>query len=361
MPLCGRRLVTFEEQAEDAEDIGSSRASGSEAKELDRLRAWLLPKTANCFYYGDQRFHVRHWLPAKKVLVRGSIFYIHGLNGHTNRPTLNFFMQGLTSAGYAVLGFDLEGNGFSDGLRAYVQDFEHVFDSVLHFIALVLSSDPLASKGDHLGLSEPLLVELRERPFFLFGESMGGMLAMYVSARLSGSTQVWAQRHAGAILIAPALKVNIPSRTMVLCLQTAVVPCFGKQPMPEGVSSSSKPAPELVCRNLKALEISDMDDWTRFPGVGLGWKGNMRWATASAFATLYAGIDDEMRKVSCPLLVIHDPDDAICASAGSKRLLELCNSDDTKYVEAPGALHDVTQNEPKWSQEQILAWLADRS
>merc|ERR550537_753216 len=107
---------------------------------------------------------------------------------------------------------------------------------------------------------------------------MGGMLAMYVSNRLSTlDDQSWVERHHGTVLIAPALSVNIPSRAVVLLLQAVVVPLASKQLMPQWVSKSSKPEPEYQYKDPKFAYMTELDDWHRFPGDGLAWKQNMRW------------------------------------------------------------------------------------
>lgn len=342
------------ETIDNEDDTSEAIDDEDEAKNLEKLKARLQPKTPHFFSYNGDRLHVRHWLPASTATCKGTVFYIHGLNGHLNG--LASIQKAIAQAGFAVLGLDIVGHGYSEGLRSYVEDFEDVFDSVLHFVGLVMGSLADDDESD-LGLSDSILKLMRSKPYFFLGESMGGMLAMYVSIRLHQDSGVCTERHEGTILIAPSLAVSIPSPPVVALLQTVVVPLAREQLMPESVSKASRPQPELQWRDPEEAHLRELDDWNRFPGVGLSWKERMRWATASAFASIYQGIDDEMKAVDFPFLVLHDPDDGICAYSGSEKLVELSPSQDKKLVEAKGALHDVSTNELPWVLDQILPWL----
>merc|ERR1711920_159931 len=131
--------------------------------------------------------------------------------------------------------------------------------------------------------------------------------------------------------------------------------------MPEGVSSSSKPDPALEIRDPEQRAMLELDDYHRFPGVGLGWKQKMRWGTASAFASLYAEIEDDMEDVECALLILHDPEDQITSASGSRRLIELAQSSDKTLVDAPNGLHDIISNQKDWALGVIAEWLVARS
>lgn len=359
--LCsGCGCQTFQQQAQQQRRPGGAAEDTWEREQREKLKAWLLPRTDFRFVHEGQSLHVRHWLPPEQGSARGVIFYIHGLNGHINRPSLDSSCKELAENCYAVLSFDQAGNGYSDGLRAYVSDFEDVFKSVLHLVQLVMEGPNHPEDGDNLGLSDAVARHLRKLPFFFFGESMGGMLAMYASIRLSEMSPSWAAQHRGTILIAPALKVDTPPRPVILLLQTIVVPLASTQLMSDMVSSSSKPKTELVCRDAEHVRMCELDDWNRFPGLGLGWQTQMRWATASAFATIYSRIEQDMGLVACPLLVLHDPEDKVCDYEGSQRLMQLCVSSDKKLVDAPNCLHDIRFNDTPWCMAQVLPWLAAR-
>merc|ERR1711963_1120558 len=117
---------------------------------------------------------------------------------------------------------------------------------------------------------------------------------------------------------------------MIALLKAVVVPFVGAREMPESLSPPSNPEDSW---RKSDMEMFVMDDWHRFPGVGLGYKRPMKWATAMAFSSLFQGIEGDMREVRYPFLLIHDPKDKCCAFKGSQTLMELAASEDKSLVE----------------------------
>jgi len=347
-----RLAIQLEKEAESHDQVLP--IYDDERRKREILRAMLLPQTPYFFYHDGKRLHVRHWLPPAGATISGTIFFMHGLNGHQNGVERGTFQNEFAKAGFAVAGFDCDGHGYSEGLRSYVEDFEDIFNEMLHFVGLVMGS--VNDEDKDLGLSHEILAQLRSKPYFIMGESMGGMLSMLSTVRLY-QKDVCAKRPNGIVLIAPALKVDIPSAIVVTLLQTVVVPLFRTSLMPEAVSKASNPHPELCWKDPEKAAKEELDNWHRFPGLGLCWKDRMRWATASAFATCFQGIENEMAAVECPILVLHDPGDQITSFSGSEKLMELSPSQDKTLIKAKGALHDVCGNELEWSLKQILPWL----
>lgn len=87
----------------------------------------------------------------------------------------------------------------------------------------------------------------------------------------------------------------------------------------------------------------------------------MRWATANAFAEQYLTIDEDMREVNAPLLVLHDPADVVVSYKGSQRLCEVCASKDARLVDVRGGKHDITMNKPEVVLQYILQWLGEHA
>jgi alpha-beta hydrolase superfamily lysophospholipase len=76
-------------------------------------------------------------------------------------------------------------------------------------------------------------------------------------------------------------------------------------------------------RTFKYEETKEMvkrDAWG-VPG-GLSHAGRMRWATAVYLIDMLKDIDKNMKNVKCPLLIMHDPADAVTKIEGSKKLIE---------------------------------------
>ncbi|CAK9136253.1 unnamed protein product [Ilex paraguariensis] len=145
---------------------------------------------------GVQLFTCR-WLPfhSPKALV----FLCHGYGMECSE-----FMKGcgtrLANYGYAVFGIDYEGHGRSLGARCYIKKFDNIVNDCDHFFKSICSQE-----------------EYREKRRFLYGESMGGAVALLIHKK--GPT-FW---H-GAVLVAPMCKISekVKPHPMVITILTKV-------------------------------------------------------------------------------------------------------------------------------------------
>lgn len=108
------------------------------------------------------------WLPLQQQPLRGVVCVVHGFTGESS-----WFVQ-LTAVhfakhGFAVCAIDHRGHGFSEGLVAHVPDIEAVVDDCVSFFN--------AFRARH---APPDL------PAFLYGESLGGAIALLISLRREG-------------------------------------------------------------------------------------------------------------------------------------------------------------------------------
>lgn len=116
---------------------------------------------------------LKSWAPAHKPLY-GVIFLCHGYG-----DTVTYFLE----AGYAVHGMDYPGFGMSEGLHGYIPDFHALVDDVIEQYRAIKERE-----------------ELKVLPCFLFGESLGGAIALAVHLK---KPSMWN----GAVLVAPMCKV----------------------------------------------------------------------------------------------------------------------------------------------------------
>lgn len=86
---------------------------------------------------------------------------MHGFGEHSDRYT--YLVDALTAGGYAVYGFDHRGHGRSPGKRGHVDAFADFREDVGRFRAHIQAEAPAA-------------------PLFLFGHSMGGLIAVDAGA-----------------------------------------------------------------------------------------------------------------------------------------------------------------------------------
>ena len=104
---------------------------------------------------GDHLLARYHW-PAPEKQARGQVLLVHGLGEHMGR--YNHVAFALTSAGFAVQGFDHVGHGLSSGVRGDVATPHQLVDDLAAVVADIQHHQPSG---------EPLI---------LLGHSMGGLV-----------------------------------------------------------------------------------------------------------------------------------------------------------------------------------------
>ncbi|VAH34450.1 unnamed protein product [Triticum turgidum subsp. durum] len=122
------------------------------------------------------------WLPAS-TSPRALVFLCHGYGMECSG-----FMRAcgvrLAAAGYGVFGMDYEGHGKSMGTRCYIRSFHRLVDDCDRFYKSICG-----------------LEEYRSKSRFLYGESMGGAVALLLHRK---DPTFWD----GAVLVAPMCKIS---------------------------------------------------------------------------------------------------------------------------------------------------------
>ena len=112
------------------------------------------------------QLYSRYWQPVEPVV--GSIFLCHGFGEHLG--WYDGLASQLAQLGLLVFGHDHQGHGRSEGRRAYIESVEEfVSDVIRHSVEV---------KAEYPGL-----------PMFLYGHSMGGMIAVATVIRNFDETQ----------------------------------------------------------------------------------------------------------------------------------------------------------------------------
>jgi alpha-beta hydrolase superfamily lysophospholipase len=125
---------------------------------------------------GDDMHGVRWPLP--RDAVRAGLVFSHGYN-HRMSTFFDWLADRLAEHGIACFGTDHYGHGSSAGLPGFVPSFDDVVDDMLEWSGRV--------RRDFLPPGTPL---------FIYGESLGGAVALLASRRAS-------PQYAGAVLFAP--------------------------------------------------------------------------------------------------------------------------------------------------------------
>ncbi|OEL30157.1 hypothetical protein BAE44_0008824 [Dichanthelium oligosanthes] len=191
----------------------------------------------------------------------------------------------IASAGYGVFALDYPGFGLSEGLHGYIPSFDTLVDDVAeHF-------DKVKGNPEHRGL-----------PSFLFGQSMGGAVALKVHFKQPNEWN-------GAILVAP------------MCKQVLI---FMARLLPKEKLVPQKDLAELAFKEKKKQE-----------------------------------------QVSLPMIILHGEADLVTDASVSKALYEKSKSQDKKLCLYKGAYHAILEGEPDDTIFQVLddiiSWLDQHS
>ncbi|XP_040380221.1 caffeoylshikimate esterase [Oryza brachyantha] len=268
------------------------------------------------------------WLPAYSS-PKALIFLCHGYG-----MEVSGFMKAcgveLATAGYGVFGIDYEGHGKSMGARCYVQKFGHLVDDCDRFFKSICA-----------------LEEYREKSRFLYGESMGGAVALLLHRK---DPTFWD----GAVLVAPMCKISekVKPHPVVVRLLTQVeeiIPKWKIVPTKDVIDSAFKdPIKREKIRKNKLI-----------------YQDKPRLKTALELLRTSMDVEDGLSRVSMPFFILHGEADTVTDPEVSRALYERAASADKTIKLYPGMWHGLTAGEPDENVDlvfsDIVAWLDDRS
>jgi len=206
------------------------------------------------------------------------------------------------------------------GERAFVEQFEDFSDTLTTYKNKVRGWQP-------------------GKPLFLMGHSMGGLIACEYLIDHSDEFE-------GAVISAPLIMVpdNINKATIIAGrILSKIVPKMGIMAVD----------PNMISRDKEVVEDC-IDD----PLIFLG-KTTARLSAELLKAIMR--VNDEIRKITVPFVVLQGSEDKIVNPQGSKMLYEGAGSEDKTLKIYDGLFHAVF-NEPERDKvlAEVAAWLNER-
>ncbi|EYU34400.1 hypothetical protein ABFS82_12G032000 [Erythranthe guttata] len=261
----------------------------------------------------------KSWLP-EKGSPKAVICFCHGYG-----DTCTFFFEGvarkLASSGYGVFAMDYPGFGLSEGLHGYIPNFDIMVGDVIEHYSKVKENP-----------------NLEKLPSFLFGQSMGGAVALKVHMRQPDSWN-------GAVLVAPMCK--IADDMVPPWILTQILSGMAKL-LPKQKLVPHKDLAELAFKVVKNREQTAYNV--------IAYKHNPRLGTALELLSTTKEIEQQLDKVSLPLLILHGKEDRVTDCSVSKALYEKSSSSDKKLNLYDDAYHSLLEGEP---DDMILRVFAD--
>jgi len=305
-------------------------------KRLARIRAWfstqhsqlylkeLLPAPHPVVYPGYWANNQTLWLHMQRWPVsnpKAIVIIGHGYAEHVGR--FAGLAKHLNNFGFYCLGYDLQGHGQSEGDRGHVEKFSDYIDDLLEFRARVGSEFP-------------------NKPIFLFGHSMGGLIAILAAIR---NPEIWN----GVVLSSPALhidpKVDTAMNRFLAKHLANIMPKLGVDSVPSDTLSSWR------------LSV------TRYNRDPLVHKGKMKVCWAHQFTKALKFANDNADKFDVPFLILCGSDDRLTSPQGSEAVFKKSPSTDKKLEILPGMMHEIVNEVPENAMQvldKIEKWMIAR-
>ncbi|MBX7148249.1 lysophospholipase [bacterium] len=246
--------------------------------------------------HDHHRLYYQYAEPKKDT--KAVLIFVHGLNEHSGRyqnPTQYF-----TKKGYAVYLFDHRGHGKSDGLRSYVDNFEHYIKDIHEFVQFVAKEN----KGTGL---------------FIVGHSLGGqMVANYVAQ--------YPEKLSGFVISSANIETAVPISALKKYLGNKLASYLPRFKLKNEID------PYLISRDEGVVKAYVAD-----PLV----SKHITLKLASEILTNQESIYEKAAQITLPALILHGDKDKICACEGSEKFAEKLKSNDKKLVIYKGAYHEL--------------------
>lgn len=266
------------------------------------------------------------WEYVPNETPKALVVIFHGFLAHAHYPTVQYAVELLKRAGFAVFCGDLRGHGESEGDPGYLDSSQQILKDAMLFVETAVHAFP--------GIKA-----------FLVGSSMGGTLALYTSSILESSNiQI-----DGIVMLAPMLKLNVSGIARSLLYGLSYILPMAKL-IPSSSTDSSKQYRDPMKRRL-------CEEDSKAPKLT-----HLHVASANTCVQLAHGIHEQFSSVTTPLLIMVADEDVVVDNAGSDLLMQTSPSKDKTLLRYP-ALHGLLC-EPKplvdKIQDDILEWIHHR-
>jgi alpha-beta hydrolase superfamily lysophospholipase len=250
---------------------------------------------------------------------KAAVLILHGFADHAKR--YEHLAQFFVKNNFGVMSYDMRGHGESEGTRAYVKHFQSYIDD----LQTVLTDFER---------------EYDEIPRFLFGHSMGGLVAAYASAKNKLNEIDY------VILSNPALDIESNQPKFLVWL----------------IQFLSKIAPKTKTIKLDSKTISrDPKVVKAYEEDPLVYRKGTKPGMINQFNNAGRWMRNNAHKFAHPLLLLYSLSDTTVVPKASELFYEKVNSTDKEKVHFEGLYHELI-NEPEKDQvmETLIKWCDSR-
>ncbi|XP_058099829.1 caffeoylshikimate esterase-like [Magnolia sinica] len=273
------------------------------------------------------KIFTQSWWPDSPAQLKGIVAMIHGYTDESS-SIIQLTAMAIAKLGFYVCALDLPGHGYSDGTRGHIPDINVVVDDCIQLF-------------DSVRMAHPNL------PAFIYGESLGGAISIFVCLR---------QKREWNGLILNGAMCGVSQKFLPPWPLTELLPIVAFfLPTWRAVITRS-----LATRSYK-------EEWKRklfARSPNRLSSSRPTTATALEFLRLCNEIERRCNELEIALLVLHGEDDTVCDPSSAKLVYEMARSKDKTLEIFPGMWHQLI-GEPEDGVElafgTIFSWLQDRA
>mmetsp|Transcript_28819 Transcript_28819/g.48404 ORF Transcript_28819/g.48404 Transcript_28819/m.48404 type:complete len:351 (+) Transcript_28819:38-1090(+) len=317
-------LLTYRARGKDEADerrkhfhtVGTPVADG-----IDHNYGWY-PNSRGMLIFQQQ------YVPKGKL--KGVVGLCHGYS-ESSSMYIRVTAMKFCAKGFAVLSYDAEGHGFSDGLHVFVNDLQDINHDVNDYFTAQMQQE-----------------RFRKLPFFIYGESMGGAVAFNLCTRHTIKSLVH-----GVVLICPMVKVSdeVKPPQFIVDILMKVARYLPLAPI--------APVKDIMEKAVKRRDI--LEQMKKNP---LAYRMLPRLATAIAMMEATEHIEKHMEDLRTPVVILHGENDEVTDPKLSQELYQRCSSKDKTIFIYPGVWHNLMHGEPDEDIEKhmkdVTDWLGAR-
>ncbi|MEI7810794.1 MAG: lysophospholipase [Ignavibacteria bacterium] len=244
--------------------------------------------------------------------IKAVVCLVHGLGEHSSRYKV--LPQTLTDNGFALIGFDLEGHGKSEGKRGHTPSYQAYMDN----ISILLDKAHQFFPGTDI---------------FLYGHSLGGNLVINYILRNKPSVK-------GVIATGPWFRLSNPPKESVQKFAFWLNKFWPSFRAFNRIKSGHR-GEERVCKMVKDRLIH--------PWISV--RTFLSAQEAGCWAIRHAG------ELHVPLLILHGGEDQVTSVNASREFAGVAGEKcDIKIW--PGLYHEI-HNEPRNTElfDEVITWL----
>jgi len=260
-------------------------------------------------------FYIRGWDPTNNR-PKALLSLIHGLGEHTGRYL--HVGKSMTDDGYALVGFDLRGHGKSGGSRGHFPSLNVVMQDMRQFSKFLVQRYP-------------------DIPHFLYGHSLGGLLALAYALQYPAGLN-------GVIVTGAALRSSLQEQKNKIAMVNLLGSLLPNITVPSGLDATT------ISRDTDVVQkyINDplVHDKT---SLGLG-KAALK-AIEQCFS--------HTKEFAPPLLIMHGADDKLTYPSGSEDFAKLAEPDHDVTLKLWDGLYHEIHNEPQKAEvfKVMIEWI----